>query len=93
MSTFQPYAFLKTSLVEMQSPVKTVKRDMGVCGQKSPDVVVIPDEQEVLQDGQEVGLRSSVFHHVGQEMVHLTHISEKGIKVYNGMAFFLVQYE
>lgn len=48
MSKCLPYAFLKTSLVEMQSPVKTVKRDMGVCGQKSPDVVVIPDEQEVL---------------------------------------------
>lgn len=43
----------------------------------SPDVIVIPDKQEMLKDWQEVGLRARVFHHIGQEMVHFIHISRE----------------
>ena len=40
-----------------------------------PDIVVVPDEQQVLEDWQEVGLGARVFHHVGKEVVNLIHVS------------------
>lgn len=46
----------------------------------SPYIIIIPDEQQVLEDGQEVGFWTCVFHHVGQEMIHLTHIGTQQVK-------------
>lgn len=54
-----------------------------------PDVIVIPDKQEMLKDWQEVGLRACVFHHIGQEMVHFIHIStEAGLKKTSSWEFW-----
>ena len=43
----------------------------------SPDVIVVPNEQEVLEDGEEIGFWSGISHHVGQEMVDLSHVSKR----------------
>ena len=67
------------SVSETHSVQGSVSETRSVKGSvsDSPDEVIVPDEHEVLEDGQEVTLCSSVLHHTHQHAEHVARIGER----------------